>query len=195
MIDRLTDRMEIATLMAGWLSRDLAQWDKLAALFQDNAMIEITWFRGTVAKFVEGSRNMGASDLVSRHLIGAPQIQFQAARALVETPTVIVVQNSKIGLGATTQARFLDRVEQSGECWQIAQRHCSYDISTLDFPRGLLEIDLTRLDRHPPEYAPLAYMLEGAGFPINGPFPTRGSKHEADIKKEAALWLKETERS
>ncbi|WP_213769246.1 nuclear transport factor 2 family protein [Caballeronia sp. dw_19] len=189
MIDRLEDEIEIATVMSGWLRRDLAQWDALARLFHPHATIEITWFRGTATEFVEGSRKTGASDLVSRHLIGTPQLQFNGTKALAETPAIIGVQNCKLGLGATTHARFLDRVEKRDNCWRIAERHCSYDISTFDFPRGPVEIDIDRLDRHRPEYAPLGYLLDTAGFPVEGPFPTRGSDLETKVREDAGDWL------
>ncbi|WP_242486717.1 hypothetical protein [Pseudomonas sp. TH49] len=43
------------------------------------------------------------------------------------------------------------------------------------FPQGLVEIDQDAVARYPREYAPLAYLLEKSGFPLNREFATRGS--------------------
>jgi hypothetical protein len=134
---------------------------------------------------------MESGSLTSRHLIGAPYLRFNGARALAETPAIIVLQNHKLGLGATTHSRFLDRVERRERRWRIVERRCSYDISTFDFPRGPAEIELDKLDRHPLPYAPLAYLLESAGFPVRGVFPTRGSELEKNIRSDAGEWLAE----
>lgn len=189
MTESLEDKSEIATLMSGWLHRDLSQWDALAALFHPEATIEITWFRGPAADFVRRSKAMGASALTTRHFIGMPQLTFSGTKALAETPAIIVIQNHALGLGATTHSRFLDRVEQRDGGWRILERHCSYDISTIDFPRGPVVLDRQKLDRHPFEYAPLAYLLESGGFPVDGKFPTRGSTLETTLKNHARNWL------
>jgi hypothetical protein len=54
----LEDRQSIADLMTGWIHRDLAEWDRLGALFHADATIEISWFEGLASDFVEGSRRM-----------------------------------------------------------------------------------------------------------------------------------------
>ncbi len=187
----LEDRTEIAELMNGWLHRDLGRWDDLAALFHDDAIIEITWFKGTAAEFVAGSRRMGSSDLTSRHVIGAPMIAMRGNRAFVETPVIIVGQHSTLHLGATTHGRMLDRVEKRGGRWGIVERHCSYDISSFDYPRGAVDIDWSIVDAHPAEYAPLAYLLTVAGYPVEGTFPTRFSSLETKIRSDVDVWLNE----
>jgi hypothetical protein len=189
MTDRLEDQMAIATLMSDWLHRDLARWDALGALFHPGATIEITWFRGLATEFVERSKTMGATNLATRHLIGAPQIRFAGDKAFAETPMMVVAQDRESGLGATTHSRFLDCVEKRDGRWGLVERRCSYDLSSFDFARGPVEIDFARLDPHPLSYAALAYLLEGAGFPVKGPFSTRGSDLEASIRRSAEKWL------
>ena len=50
----LEDRQSIADLMIGWIHRDLAEWDKLRALFHPDGTIEISWFEGLASDFVDG---------------------------------------------------------------------------------------------------------------------------------------------
>lgn len=189
MAQPLEDIRDITTLMAGWLHRDLMRWDELAGLFHLDATVEITWFRGTAQDFITGSQRMGVSRLTSRHLIGMPQIAFNGRRAFVETPSMIIVQDSQLALGATTHARFLDQVERRAGRWAIVARHCSYDLSTFDFPRGPVPVNLAEVDAYPSEYAPLAYLLTTAGFPVTGLYPTRGSSLETTIRNDAGVWL------
>jgi hypothetical protein len=63
----LEDRQNIADLMTGRIHRDLAEWDKLGALFHADATIEISWFEGLASDFVEGSRRMAKSDRPFAH--------------------------------------------------------------------------------------------------------------------------------
>ncbi len=45
--------------------------------------------------------------------------------------------------------------------------------------------------RHPREYAALAYLLETAGHPVTGTYPTRFSEQEAAILEAGNAWLAE----
>ena len=57
------------------------------------------------------------------------------------------------------------------------------------FPCGPVAIDAQMLTRYPREYAPLAYLLEKSGFPLNRTFATRGSELESAIRENAQAWL------
>lgn len=186
---RLADRAAIAALMTGWLYRDLGEWDKLRGLFHEGATIEITWFDGPAADFVDGSARMGASDLRTKHLIASPVITFNGDRALVETNAMIMAENVALELGCTAHNRFLDQVEKRDGVWRIARRRSSYDMSSFSFLAKVQEIDEKAVRGYPREYAALAYLLERSGFPIVREFPTRGSELEAGIRAEGAAWL------
>lgn len=199
MTDRTTDRLDISDLMTGWIHRDLGQWDELRALFTPDATIEITWFRGLAADFVNGSQRMGAGRLRTKHLITNPVITFSEThpdRAFVETNAMIVGEIADLGLGTATHNRFLDRVVRTDAGWRIQERAASYDIGSFTYPWGAsaaAPIDDAALRRHPIEYASLAYLLEQAGFPVTGTFPTRGSALENEIKTSGLAWLTEGE--
>lgn len=194
-LDRLADRQAIADLMTGWIHRDLQQWDELRALFTPEATIEITWFRGLARDFVDGSQRMGAGRLRTKHVVTNPVITFSPTRpdrAFVETNAMIVGEIADLGLGTSTHNRFLDRVVRTDAGWRIAHRDSSYDLGAFTYPWGVqaaAPLDEAALRRHPVEYASLAYLLEQAGFPVEGTFPTRGSELEREIKAAGHAWL------
>lgn len=185
----LEDRLQITDLITGWIHRDLGQWDRLADLFHPDGIIEITWFEGPFAAFVEGSRRMGGSDLRTKHLIGTPVASLNGSKAIVETNAVIVAENVRLGLGCSVHNRFYDLAEKRQGLWKLVKRQSIYDMGGFTFPQGPVEIDRDSLTRYPREYAALAYLLEKSGFPLNREFATRGSELERAMKRSAEAWL------
>jgi len=64
-----------------------------------------------------------------------------------------------------------------------------YDMS-FTFPTGFVDLDRRAVQKYPREYAPLAYLLEKSGFPVDRVYPTRGSDLERTIKANGQRWLK-----
>ncbi|OZJ01995.1 hypothetical protein BZG36_04729 [Bifiguratus adelaidae] len=170
----LASLQEIQDLLQGWMYRDLNQWDKLEALFHDDGEIEITWFEGRLADFVEGSAKMGASDLRTKHMISPSLVQFNGGKAIVETNCIIVGANIKRKFGCNAHGRFYDRIEQRK--WGL-EAYAAADI------------DYNAVQEYPREYAALAYLLTTGGFPVKRIFPTRDSDQEKSIKVQAQRWL------
>lgn len=185
----LQDRLQITELITGWIHRDLGQWERLAGLFHPDGLIEVTWFEGPFAEFIEGSRRMGESDLRTKHLIGTPVVEMNGSRAIVETNAVIVAENVRLGLGCSVHNRFYDLAEKRDGQWKLLKRQSVYDMGGFSFPRGPQPIDAQVLQRYPREYAPLAYLLEKSGFPLGRVFATRGSELESAMKASAHTWL------
>lgn len=189
MTPALQDQQDIADLMNGWIHRDLSQWDQLLELFHDDGTIEVTWFEGIFSQFVEGSKKMGGSDLVTKHLIASPVITFNGNRAIAETNAMIVGENVKLGIGCSNHNRFYDLIEKRDGVWRIVKRQSVYDMGTFTFPQGLVEIDQSIVAKYPREYAPLAYLLEQSGFPVKRIFATKFSQLEIEMKAEGLAWL------
>ena len=189
MTGTVQDRLAIADLMTGWIHRDLAQWDQMRELFHPDGTIEITWFEGLFSDFVDASARMGESDLRTKHVIASPTISFNGDKALVETNAMIVAENIRHGIGCTTHNRFYDRVEKRSGIWKIVHRQSIYDMGSITFPTGLVDIDPKNISIYPREYAALAYILEISGFPVSRTFATKGSSLEQNIKAQGALWL------
>jgi hypothetical protein len=185
----LEDRQSIADLMTGWIHRDLADWDKLRALFHPDGTIEISWFEGLASDFVEGSMRMGQSDVRTKHFISAPLVTFKGNKAIAETNAVVIAENVRLDLGVSAHARFYDQVEKRGGVWKIAKRQGIYDFAYFNFPQGVVEIDRELLKKYPREYAALGYALEKSGFPVKRVFATKGSDLEKTMKAKGQAWL------
>ncbi|MDB5991656.1 MAG: hypothetical protein JWQ10_3059 [Herbaspirillum sp.] len=185
----LEDRLDIADLMTGWIHRDLSDWKRLRELFHPDGTIELTWFEGKFSDFVDGSMRMGVSDLRTKHVITAPLVTINGNKAIAETNAITVAENVSLGLGASSHGRFYDLVEKRNGAWKIVRRQCIYDMGSFNFPRGVVEIDAEIIQRYPREYAPLAYVLEKSGFPVERVFATKGSDLEKTIKANGQNWL------
>ncbi|WP_455925396.1 nuclear transport factor 2 family protein [Pseudomonas putida] len=185
----LDDRQQITDLITGWIHRDLGQWEQLADLAHPDATIEITWYEGSFSGFVEGSRRMGQSALRTKHLIGTPVVRINGDKAVVETNAVIVAEHLGLNLGCSVHNRFYDLVEKRDGRWKLLKRQSVYDMGGFTFPQGIVDIDQATLVRYPREYAPLAYLLDKGGFPLNRVFATRGDALEQQMRAEADTWL------
>jgi|SRR5450830_566008 len=185
----LQDRLSIGDLMTGWIHRDLAHWDELQKLFHEDGAIEVTWFEGRASEFIDGSIRMGESNLRTKHFIAAPIIAFNGNRAVVETNAIIVAENVVLNLGCESHNRFYDLVEKRNGVWKIVKRQSIYDMGFFTFPCGLAEINKVTVERYPREYAPLAYLLDRSGFPVNRTFATKGSELEKTMKTDGQKWL------
>lgn len=185
----IEDRLQITDLMNGWIHRDLEQWQQLADTFHPDGIIEITWFEGPFTEFIAGSKRMGSSDLRTKHLIGAPVVTFNGAKAIVETNAVTIAENAQLNLGCAVHNRFYDRVEKREGLWKIVKRQSIYDMGAFTFPSGPVDVDRAVVEKYPREYAALAYLLEKSGFPLSRVFATRGSELESKIKEEGNAWL------
>lgn len=188
-LKRLTDEASIATLVRGWMFRDLGQWARLRELFHPEGTIEVTWFEGLFKDFVNASEKMGASNIRTKHVITNPTVTIEKNRAVAETNVLIVGQNMQVGLGCETHARFYDLLEERDGVWRILHRHCFYDMGAFTFPAGVVEIDRNIVAHYPVEYASLAYLLEVSGFAVKRIFPTRGSEAERLIRTDSERWL------
>ncbi|MFJ3698795.1 nuclear transport factor 2 family protein [Streptomyces sp. NPDC090052] len=186
---RVEDRSAIASLMTGWIHRDLGEWEQLGELFHSDGTIEISWFEGPAADFVAASARMGASDLRSKHQIGGPSITFNGDRALVETSAMLIAENVALDLGCTAHNRFWDRVEKRDGDWRIVHRASVYDMSSFNFLAKVQDIDESAVRRYPREYAALAYVLEKSGYSVAREFPTRKSELETRMKAAGRAWL------
>jgi hypothetical protein len=184
------DTLAINNLMNGWIHRDLGHWDELRERFHPDAVIKIAWFEGLASDFIDASARMSReSNLKSKHVITAPLILFNGARAVVETNVLLVSQNATLRLGALGHSRFYDRVELRDDTWRIVHRQSIYDMAGFTYPAGFVDIDAEVVSRHPLEYAPIAYMLEKSGFPIKSVFATKDSEAERAARTAAETWL------
>lgn len=102
---------------------------------------------------------------------------------------MIIVHNDSIKLGSTVHARFYDQIEKLNNEWKIKRRQVFYDFGSFDYPAGIVPIDQTIVNKFPINYAPLGYVLNSAGYPVNRVFATKNSDAEKQIRQQGQLWL------
>jgi hypothetical protein len=187
---KLDNDRDISKLVSGWMYRDTAQWDKLQNIFTPDATIEVTWFEGKATDFINASKKMGTSKLSAKHLISNPVIEYHGDKAIAETDVMIVVHNDSIKLGSTVHARFYDQIKKVDNEWKISRRQVFYDFGSFNYPAGPVEIDQKIVEKFPVAYAPLGYLLNSGGYPVNRIFATKNSDAEKLIRKQGQAWLK-----
>jgi hypothetical protein len=188
-LEDLDNDRDINKLVSGWMYRDTAQWDKLQNIFTPDATIEVTWFEGRAADFINASKKMGTSQLSAKHLISNPVIEYKGNKAIAETDVMIVVHNDSIKLGSTVHARFYDQIKRVDNEWKISRRQVFYDFGSFNYPTGPVEIDQNIVEKFPIAYAPLGYLLNSAGYPVNRIFATKNSDAEKLIREQGQAWL------
>ena len=85
---RMNDEHEINVVLSEWgFARDYSDWEILADCFQYDAKINISWFSGTAAEFIDQSKAM-VSELKTgehgKHQIGRSRIRLNGNRAASE---------------------------------------------------------------------------------------------------------------
>ena len=186
------DRHACADVIISWgLFRDQRRWPELLATFHPDGEIAVSWFRGPFVEFVEHCKRGG----LSKHLIMAPLVRVNGARAAAETSIVIIVRQTIDGLSVdmTSRARFLDRLERRDGVWRILERAAVYEQDRLDpvvpseaFAKLMHE---TNVAHHPEPYRYMAFRLAAAGRPLAEPVHYDGAPHTDALRARYETWL------
>ena len=125
------DQHACADVIMSWgLYRDQRRWPELLSTFHPDGEIAVSWFRGPFAEFVEHCKRGGPS----KHLIMAPLVRVNGARATAETSDRHhrAAGDRRLAVDMTSRARFLDRLERRDGGWKILERAAVYEQDRLD---------------------------------------------------------------
>jgi hypothetical protein len=87
------DIIQIQQTVLDFAARDQSRWDDLLAQFHPDGGIQVTWFRGPFAAFVEASRCMaGTSPVAIKHLIWPPRVRVAGDRGVAYTQVAIMLR-------------------------------------------------------------------------------------------------------
>lgn len=189
MQNMVADKISIMELMNGWMHRDAGNWDELRVLFVPEGEIVVSWYEGAIDGFIEGSKKLFESEVVSKHFIGMPLMKFNGDKCLTQTNAQVMTDNTSLGFGSNLQVRFVDMIVRRDGQWKILKRQVIYDMGTFTFPRGPVEIDTKILDQFPRAYAPMAYGIGKTGVTYSRIFATKGSDLEKKMLNDAEAWL------
>lgn len=167
-------------------------------LFHPNTAIAVTWYSGPIEGFIERSAKMAAASrsTTSKHWIGASRVTVEGNRARSDTDVAILAR-TKVGpieFDVTSYLRFFDRFERRDDgIWRIASRTAIYEKDRIDPVRPSLLYPLvcrlTGFNRFPRPYRHLTAGLVRSGQDLVKPIIETGTKEEAELWRDAKMWL------
>ncbi len=167
-MQHLADRIEIEDIVRRERrARDMQQWDDLAACYNNDSHIDISWFQGSRAEFARAGARM-ASQLLSFHELGAPVITVRGNRALSDMGVTIhlISEIEAVEVDCVGYCRSLARIERKSASWLMAGHRVIYvhDWLVPVIPGRVPAIDEARLGGYRKSYRFLSYMLDGRGL-------------------------------
>lgn len=195
----VADMIRIQQTVLDFAARDQGRWEELLAQFHPDGRIQVSWFRGAFATFVELSRRSAAAaaPVSTKHLIAAPRIRLAEDRAVADTDIVIMLRLKIAGheVDVTSYARFHDWFERRADQWRVLRRVCIYERDRLDPVGDATEFAAVRaglkLDAFPPAYRHLAGALTALNAPVQPGQVCAGSESEKAIFAADRAWLAE----
>lgn len=188
------DRFEVEKVYhRARLARDLEMWDELVACYHPDAILDISWFKGTVAEFVQASLGMKKT-LKSFHEVFPGTVQLNGNRAINTNMVAIhlIADIHGVEVDCVNYCFGRLRVEKRTDRWLIAGGETIYLHDTLipTVPGQVPEIDMAKLSAYRPSYKFLCYTLEARGLPWRDdrPGPDRPDTVQRVIDSDMA-WL------
>ncbi len=148
--------------------RDRGWWDRMQACYAQDAVVRLSWFRGSAEEFVARSREQAAHGDVARHRLGPPIVDLDGDRAVAEVPAAIEVRTALEGVDVdlTSYTRLLYRAEVRGGRWLITSLDPVYERDVLAPVIPGTAVPLPSIEGLRPSYRFLAYVLDRRGYPI-----------------------------
>ncbi|WP_113700021.1 nuclear transport factor 2 family protein [Nonomuraea lactucae] len=164
-------------------SRDRGWYDDMADCFADDAFVEMSWFSGTGADFVEATRAMAGRGDLAVHRLSPPAVRLHGNRALLELPLVIErridVDGVEADIASACRSQYRARRGPDGR-WRIVRVTSIYEKDTLSatIPGARLDVDPEILATYRPSYRFLAWDLNRKGYDV-------GNDHLGDDRPDA----------
>jgi hypothetical protein len=156
-------------------ARDSRLWAEMAACYHPDALIDVSWFRGGGAAFVEASRTIAGGRTLSFHSMSPAVVTIDGDRALAETACTLhgMTELDGVDVALVGYTRLLWRALRSEDCWLIAGLRAMY-ISDMLLPRDpsrVPQIDDGVLRTFRPSYKYLSYIITQSGRTIQDDLP------------------------
>lgn len=189
--------IECAAVIQTWaLCRDQCRWDALEKTFTPDGEIAVSWYRGSIAGFVDHLRKRDASRAgVAKHHIFPPVVRVNGDRALAETSIVIMVRQAIDGVlvDLNSKGRFLDRLELCNGAWLIRERSAVYEQDRLDpvEPSAAFDALMAGADTsvYPMPYRYMAYRVAASGGKLAEPILFDGAPALEEVRARYQAWL------
>lgn len=193
----INDKFACADVVQSWgLFRDQGRWSDLLGTFWPEGIIAVSWFRGPFSGFVESCRGRDpARTGRSKHLLAPSVVWVNGARAIAETSATILVRQVMGGVlvDLTSNARFLDRLEQRDGAWKIIERNAIYERDRLDPVEPSAAFDeMMRVGdaaRFAAPYRYMAFRLAAAGGSLSMPVHHDDLPETKELQARCQAWL------
>lgn len=179
-VTELLDRFAVSQLvLRERLARETRNFDDADACFLPDAIVEVSWFKGTAADFVGAARQADAGGAarpaVYFDAMSPAFVLVNADRAIADSSCAIHTFLPLDGIEAsmTSYTRLLVRARKSKGEWRIAALRAVYIRDLLEpcNPSEIPNIDTQKLKRYRPSYRHLSYILEAGGRPLRDDLP------------------------
>lgn len=167
-LQQLIDKAEINEVVQRERAyRDQARWDDMRTMYHEDAVVDLSWFKGSGWEFVAASRRLYEAGRHSAHQMGPTLVSLNGTRALAMTGCAVCLRTHRDGveLELTAHSRLHERLEKRDGEWRLSRMGIVYlrDLLIPVSPVQRVTIDETRLARYRSSYRFLSYLLEQTG--------------------------------
>ncbi|WP_221312914.1 nuclear transport factor 2 family protein [Granulicella aggregans] len=146
-----------------------------AACFHPDAVVEVSWFKGSAAKFIEAGKNNPDTETVHFDSMSPGAVWLKNDRAISDTACAVHTFSLLDGIevSTTSYTRLLWRVQRSEGQWLIRSLRGIYIRDTLipRDPTKVPKLDEEKLRGFRPSYRFLSYILTANGAPAHNDLP------------------------
>ena len=166
--NQLLDRASVAELIQRErAARDGARWEEMATYHHPASMIDVAWFKGSGAEFVQATARNWRTDAINFHEVGPAVVTVNNDRALAEAAcTLHGFYNLKgVDVTSTGFVRLLWRARRHNGRWLIAGLRSLYILDLLQTcsPSDRLDLDENELSSYRSSYRFLTFTLKHLG--------------------------------
>ncbi len=194
------DRLAIAEMVLRERNaRDAGRWAEMAGYYHPESSVEVSWFKGTGAEFVERSRLQAEkvkqqTERTNFHEMGAAVVDVHGDRALAETACTLHSFFPLDGIPCKTSGfvRLLWRAQRLEGKWLLAGLRCLYvrDYLTACDPTRQPVLNEAELARYRLSYRYVTYNLVRLGLEPQDDLPGADRPETVKALRQGELaWL------
>jgi hypothetical protein len=189
------DRIDVADLiLRERLARDNQVWDEMAACYHPDSVVDVSWFKGSGAKFVELSKTAVRPGAINFHTMTPPVVNVRQDRATSETPCILrgYAMMNGVEISFEGHVRLFWRALRDGDGWLIAGMRCIYlkDEMRGRNPNRQPMFDDAKLETYRDSYRFTTANLVNLGFGVRDDLPGVDRPDlEAALRSGEQAWL------
>ena len=190
------DRIDVADLiLRERLARDNYEWDKMAACYHPDSIVDLSWFNGSGADFVARSRHNTRAPL-NFHQISYPVVDVDGDRAISEVPCGLRSFSTLNGVGVSFEGfiHLFWRATRVGEQWLLMGLRVAYkaDMFLAREPGENPTFDQKELAGYRESYRYMMVNLQSAGLAVRDDLNGFDRPETVKALRDAQLeWLKD----